>query len=321
MNSLMDDIDGLSVELKRELAAAVALSQKAYQFGAGAEYYSAFQALPEISTTKTRLDLDQVSCECDTPLTSQQQVDLKKALMKLKPWRKGPFNLFGVEIDSEWQSNIKWNRFVDSLPSLEDKRILDIGAGNGYYLFRMAAHNPWLTLGIDPLASYGSQFLAMQRYLQVPRTHFLPLSLEQFPMLPDYFDVVFCMGVLYHRKSPFDFLNQLREYMRKDGHLVLETLTIDGEDDLVLSPAQRYAQMHNCFFLPTVPCLKNWMLRCGFEDVQVVDQSMTTTSEQRTTEWMPFKSLVDFLDPKDSTKTIEGYPAPQRSIVICKRRR
>jgi tRNA (mo5U34)-methyltransferase len=52
-------------------------------------------------------------------------------------------------------------------------------------------------------------------------------------------------------------------------------------------------------------------------DIQVIDESMTTVSEQRSTEWMTFESLREALDPADSTLTVEGWPAPHRVVVTA----
>ena len=43
----------------------------------------------------------------------------------------------------------------------------------------------------------------------------------------------------------------------------------------------------------------------------------TTSNEQRVTDWTFNKSLVDFLDPNDSSKTVEGYPAPLRIALVA----
>ncbi len=45
--------------------------------------------------------------------------------------------------------------------------------------------------------------------------------------------------------------------------------------------------------------------------------SNTSTDEQRSTQWMQFHSLAQFLDPQDPDKTIEGYPAPRRAIITA----
>jgi len=123
------------------------------------------------------------------------------------------------------------------------------------------------------------------------------------------------MGVLYHRRSPIDHLYELRGALSQGGELVLETLIIEGGRGEVLVPERRYAKMRNVWFIPTVEELIHWLERVGFTKVRCLDQSVTTTDEQRVTSWMEFESLADFLDPTDPTRTIEGYPSPRRALL------
>ena len=43
----------------------------------------------------------------------------------------------------------------------------------------------------------------------------------------------------------------------------------------------------------------------------------TTLEEQRKTDWLENESLIDFLDPKDHSKTTEGYQAPTRAVILA----
>ena len=65
--------------------------------------------------------------------------------------------------------------------------------------------------------------------------------------------------------------------------------------------------------------LKLWLERCGFTDVRCVDEAVTTVDEQHSTQWMRFQSLPDFLDPHDSSRTLEGYPAPRRAVLLARK--
>ena len=131
------------------------------------------------------------------------------------------------------------------------------------------------------------------------------------------FDTVFSMGVLYHRRSPFDHLLELRDALRPGGELVLETLVIEGEKGMVLVPRGRYARMRNVWFLPSVAELEHWLLRAGFVAPRCIDVTVTTMAEQRSTAWMQFESLAQCLQAEDITRTIEGYPAPRRAILLA----
>jgi len=77
--------------------------------------------------------------------------------------------------------------------------------------------------------------------------------------------------------------------------------------------------MRNIWFIPTPAALQRWLRRCGFIDVKIADVSATSLDEQRSTEWMRFESLKDFLDPDDLSKTVEGLPAPRRAILVARR--
>jgi tRNA (mo5U34)-methyltransferase len=239
--------------------------------------------------------------------------------MRLHPWRKGPYEICGLQIDTEWRSDWKWSRLQDEIEPLRDRLVLDVGCGNGYHAWRMAGEGVKAVIGIDPTQLFLFQFAAMRKYLGTGASvHLLPLGIEDIPPNLQAFDTVFSMGVFYHRRSPFSHLSELKGCLRRGGELVLETLVIEGEGGRVLVPESRYAKMRNVWFIPSPQTLMNWLDRAGFRDVRLIDVSLTTTGEQRATPWMRFESLADFLDPVDPRLTVEGYPAPRRAILTAR---
>jgi len=246
-------------------------------------------------------------------------VQLEASLKQLSPWRKGPYQINDLLIDTEWHSDWKWNRIKAYLTPLKNRMVLDIGCGNGYHCWRMHGEGARLVIGIDPSWLFWVQFQAIKHFTGDKPVHLLPFGIEQLPKALNAFDTVFSMGVFYHRRSPIDHLMQLKSTLRQGGELVLETLIIDGPKGESLVPDDRYAKMRNVWFLPTIQTMTQWLRRCGFENINVVDINQTTTQEQRTTTWMPYESLQDFLDPDDENKTIEGYPAPKRATFIAQK--
>jgi tRNA (mo5U34)-methyltransferase len=254
--------------------------------------------------------------DCDDA-TRQHLIQL---LMGLHPWRKGPYEICGLHLDTEWRSDFKWERLQPHIQPLQDRLILDVGCGNGYHAWRMLGQGARLVIGIDPTQLFVMQFEAIRHFLgQHHPVHLFPLGIEQLPPEIKGFDTVFSMGVFYHRQSPFAHLTELRGALLPGGELVLETLVIEGGENQVLVPQGRYAKMRNVWFIPSTLTLHQWLLRAGFKDVKLVDVSLTTDEEQRSTQWMRFESLADYLDQRDSHLTIEGYPAPRRAIFIAKR--
>ncbi len=264
-----------------------------------------------------QLDLRHSVSADNSNLTERQRDGIEKLLRNLMPWRKGPFSLYGTQIDTEWRSDWKWQRVLPHITPLTDRLVLDVGCGSGYHMWRMVGAGARFVVGIEPMQLFVCQFEAVRKLLgNDQRAHCLPLGIEQLPELKA-FDSVFSMGVLYHRRSPLDHLLQLKNQLVSGGELILETLVIEGDDHDVLVPGERYAQMRNVWFIPSAAALKNWLEKCGFIDVRIVDHAITHTDEQRRTHWMTRDSLAEFLDPDDPRKTVEGYPAPLRAVLVA----
>ncbi|MCI2285502.1 tRNA 5-methoxyuridine(34)/uridine 5-oxyacetic acid(34) synthase CmoB [Colwellia sp. MSW7] len=289
--------------------------QKNNLHGEYKHWQKTLDALPSAQQTNVDL-LHSVSVGNQGDLNEGESKRLENLLKKFKPWRKGPYHIHGLHIDTEWRSDFKWDRLAEHISDLSNKYVLDIGCGSGYHLWRMRGAGAKFVVGIDPTQLFLMQFNAVQHFIQDEKVNLLPLGVEQLPELKA-FDTVFAMGVLYHRRSPIDFLYQLKSQLVKGGELVLETLIVDGDENTVLVPGERYAKMRNVWFLPSAKAMCAWMERCGFKNIRVVNTDITAVDEQRKTEWIDTESLSDFLDPKDNSKTIEGYPAPQRAIFIA----
>ena len=252
-----------------------------------------------------------------TDMTPAMQDDLKKKLHAIHPWRKGPFNVLGVPIETEWRSDWKWDRLKEAITPLCNRLVLDVGCGNGYHCWRILGEQAKMVVGIDPTLVNVMQFQVIRKLYGAAAIYVLPLTLEQLPSSLALFDTVFSMGVLYHRRSPIDHLQDLRSCLRPGGELVLETLVTEGDCHHVMMPGERYAKMRNVWFLPSCEALILWLKRCGFKNIRLIDVSQTTVDEQRRTEWMTFNSLQDFLDPDNQDLTCEGMPAPRRAIIIA----
>ena len=250
-------------------------------------------------------------------LPPESTTEIRELLITLAPWRKGPFDIAGITIDSEWRSDLKWKRLAGAIEPLQHRNVLDVGCGNGYYARQMHAAGASRVIGVDPTVLYVVQFLAVDHFAPLPNVFVLPLRSDELPEGARAFDTCFSMGVLYHQRSPLAHLQQLKSFLRPSGQLVLETLFIPGDESFAFTPPDRYARMRNVWLLPTISELTTWLRRSGFKDIEIVDQSTTTIAEQRSTGWMTFDSLVEALHPDDPSRTVEGWPAPQRIVIVA----
>lgn len=269
---------------------------------------------------KVELDREKVTVRPAHPLTPAQEAIIQQTIVQLIPWRKGPFSICGFEIDSEWKSNLKWDRAEPGLGSLAGKRVLDVGCANGYYMFRATSQRPELVVGFDPSERNYLQFEFVQSFVRHENLSFKMLGVEHCHLFPEFFDVAMCMGVIYHQRNPLAAIEQLRSALRPGGLLLLETQVIPGEESVAFFPPERYAKLRNVFFVPTVACLSSWLSRLGFIDISVLSVVPANTDEQRRTEFAPDESLAEFLDPREPSLTREGHPAPLRAIVVGRKR-
>ena len=271
---------------------------------------SSLRSIPSVSPAKPCLGRE-VGLK-DVP--PNIQTELENALKGLIPWRKGPFRFGEVFVDTEWRSDLKWDRVITHL-NLKGQRILDVGSGNGYHLWRMLDAGANEVLGIDPNMLFQCQFAAIKSLLKNPKAASIPVTLAEFKAKSLRFDTVFSMGVLCHRKDPIGHIFQLKQLIVPNGQLLIETLVIEGDESACLMPKERYARMNNIWFLPSVKCLTRWLDRAGFQNIKCLNVSTTTTNEQRRTDWMRFESFENVLDPNNSDLTVEGLPRPIRAAI------
>ncbi len=278
------------------------------------------ETLQEFLAVNVDCGSDIVQIGKTSEITEAERQRIEPALRTFIPWRKGPFSVFGTYIDTEWQSQRKWQRLLPKLPDLKNKIVADIGCSNGYYMFRMTPHQPQLVIGFEPSVQHYYCFKGLNGMARQENLHIDLLGVEHLPLFPECFDVLFLMGIIYHRSSPVDTLRDVFLSLKSGGTLILESQAIPGTSETAIFPEKTYAKVPGTYFVPTGNCLKNWLLRAGFSDVELFCQHPMSSIEQRRTDWMQFESYSDFIDPEDPGKTIEGYPAPDRVFFIAQKK-
>ena len=271
-----------------------------------------FEAVRHLRAAYTDFSGDVVTIGRQEEISASDRQKVYETMRSFMPWRKGPFEVFGIEIDSEWRSERKWNRLHPVLPDLKGKVIADIGCNNGYYMFRLAHYKPKHVIGFEPYIQHYFCFNTLKSLAGTDNLNIELLGVEQINLFPECFDVVFLMGILYHRVSPITVLREVKDAMRPGGTLIVESQGIPGDDPVALFPEERYAKVPGTYFVPTAACLKNWLLRAGFDSVEIFCSHPMSSMEQRRTDWMTFESYADFIDPQRPELTVEGFPAPLR---------
>lgn len=316
----MDDYLALLPRARRELitkhrqdsAARLAQPKKGFL-----RFQEPYQSLLHLRAGHTDFSGDTVTIGRAEEISPADQRLVRDAMRAFMPWRKGPFSVFGTEIDAEWRSCCKWDRVLAALPDLAGKLVADIGCNNGYYMFRMLPHQPRAVVGFEPTLQHYYCGKTLCHLAGADQLFLEPMGVEEINLFPGCFDVVFLMGIIYHRVSPVEMLREIRAAMRPGGVLIIESQAIPGDEPVALFPVERYAKVPGTYFVPTAACLANWLTRTGFTDVTLFASHPMSSNEQRRTEWMTFESYTDFIDPADPSRTVEGYPAPLRVYLTA----
>ena len=252
-------------------------------------------------------------------LSLSQWLDIQVMMRVLCPWKKGPFLFFGTLINSEWRSDLKWSRIEKECGSLKDQIVADIGCNNGYFMFRMSAHQPKLVIGFEPVLKYYYTFLLFQKFSNLSSLLFEPFGVEFINSYNNFFDKIFCLGILYHHRSPVDILRDIFFALKRKGEVFIDCQGVDSSDNICLFPEKKYAGARGVWFLPSKAVLLVWLRRVGFIDIKCFYAEPLSFYEQRSTCWASICSLESFIDKKDTSRTVEGYPAPWRYYVKAKK--
>ncbi|EPW0562392.1 tRNA 5-methoxyuridine(34)/uridine 5-oxyacetic acid(34) synthase CmoB [Campylobacter upsaliensis] len=275
----------------------------------------------DIQTLEAKIaSLEKLACELKLTKSVELTTDksqsslIEKLALSLKPWRKGPFKIDDLFIDTEWQSFIKFDILKPFMCNIEDKIVADVGCNNGYYMFKMLEFSPKQIIGFDPSLKYHLQFKLINA-LAKTNIKFELLGVEDLSNYAVKFDVIFCLGVIYHRSDPIKMLKDLKKALKLGGIVFLDTMYIESDEEIALVPQNTYSKIPNIYFVPSIKALKNWCLRAGFKNFEVLATKKTDKEEQRKTAWIDSYSLENFLDPENENLTCEGYEAPKRVYV------
>lgn len=157
-------------------------------------------------------------------------------------------------------------------------KVLDIGCWDGLWSFEAEKRGAREVHATDDVSQrpHGDQptFQVAHQALR-SRVHYYPhLCVYDLDAWDERdFDIVLFLGVYYHLKNPLLALDRVRGAMRQGGMAVIEGEVLHGRRDCLAQ--YLYRDVHKSdptnWWLPSVPCLHQWMESSGFEVVNGFD--------------------------------------------------
>ena len=176
---------------------------------------------------------------------------------------------------------------------LTGKRVLDVGAWDGFWTFEALKRGASEAVAIDDFSddmpSNPGRVKAWETFDLCKEAFGFGdecqrQELSVYDITPDLlgtFDAVFFFGTIYHCRYPLLALDKLASMCRPGGTLHIESAIADNHsayraggfgfgDDVVAEfyPGSQYGSNPTNWFVPTLQCLASWVLSAGFVDVQ-----------------------------------------------------
>jgi tRNA (mo5U34)-methyltransferase len=213
--------------------------------------------------------------------------EIRARVRALDPWFHN-IRLNGVDTAPDHflgdYPSIKWQRFAHAMPDdLSGRTVLDIGSNAGFYAIEMKRRGAARVVAMEPDAHYLEQakFAAAVSDCDI---EFLQWSIYDLPRLQESFDVVLCLGVIYHLRYPLLALDLIRRYAVRDL-FVFQTMIRGSSEVREIAPdypfeeraifdtpgfphmsfvEQRYARDPTNWWVPNTACAMAMLRSAGF---------------------------------------------------------
>jgi len=227
-------------------------------------------------------------------------------LSQLGMFLHGPFPLPGNRVTrSAWDCRGKAGAYKAcgiSAENVKGKRVLDIGCNAGYDAFYLHALGALETVGLEPHPFY-FHALFLNAVYNREGVSFHNVGWENLDT--NYlgnFDLVNCLGLIYHVKEPMALLEKIASIMKPGAKLLIETHALSESSKQACFIEGPFWGDVTYWWIFGDECLMGMLRSTGFKDVR-----------------MPLKADCDSRNPKNRRLTVEGYPAGARAWFVATR--
>ncbi|MEK9568728.1 MAG: class I SAM-dependent methyltransferase [Alphaproteobacteria bacterium] len=139
-------------------------------------------------------------------------------------YRVAPFpNYEGFETKAHLNKVLASNSFLKDLKETIGlgKKFIEVGSGTSQLSLAMATGTNNLVVALDPTLEsleLGKRFACSQ---EIDNVVFLQADIFEDPIQSDYFDCVWCSGVLHHTQDPKQGFEIITRWAKKDGLIIL----------------------------------------------------------------------------------------------------
>jgi len=215
--------------------------------------------------------------------TATKSMDFSEEFERRGPWIT-KFVIGGKSYGGSYDvyADSRINQFFEAFPNAHT--ILELGSLEGGHSFALASRSSVRrVVAIEGRPTNVAKARFVQRILNFPNVEFITANLEQYNLSPlGDFDVVFCVGILYHLPRPWELLRGIREVSRNlflwthyapedKANEKLGTLVGMRYDELGLTDP--LSGLSAFSFWPTLNSLMRMIDENGFKNVRIIENT------------------------------------------------
>lgn len=196
------------------------------------------------------------------PLTAEQRADAQRQVDAVQWFHR--YEILPGVLSQGPSDMAKRGHYFPIPEDLTGKRVLDIGAADGYFSFLAEARGAEV-MAID---TWPRQGFFVAHKLRNSRVEFRQMSLYDLdPATVGMFDIVFCFGVYYHLKKPVFAMERIAQVTREYALLESEIIPsgpLDGMDLAVFHEQDQLVNDPSNWWNPTVANFLSTVRAAGF---------------------------------------------------------
>ncbi len=194
----------------------------------------------------------------------------------------------------------KWRQIASVLPDdMRGLRALDIGCNAGFYSLALARRGAQvLGIDVDPHYLRQAEWARARFELDPSQLSLAQMQVYDLARLPERFDVVLFLGVLYHLRYPLLALDVVAE--KASDLLILQTLTMPGEEVLSAPSDLRLGE-------------RDRMLEPGWPKMAFIERRL---EDDPTNWWAPNRACVEAMLRSTGLAPLSS---PGHEIVVARR--
>jgi len=232
--------------------------------------------------------------------TQLSREELRALFDSTKPWHH-LIDVNGVptKVEPAWGEHLDhprglWEKVAPLLRAIDARRLLDVGCNDGFFLFESRRLGVKDVVGVEVHPHYYDHAVLVNRLLAPGGVDIRRMSAYDVDETLGTFDVTLALGLIYHLKNPFLFLERVGPLTTT---IIVETAVRNSDEDIrnreegrpsppsvefvENPPSELNPEGAPNWWMPNSECVSALLRVCGFPYTFVASEQLLSPSPSR----------------------------------------